>query len=43
MNIDILDQGIEEVYLKSNSVRAMISVHALYTFPNPQEALHSNV
>ena len=38
-NIDILDQGIEEVRVQSNSFRALVSVHALYTFPDPELAL----
>ena len=40
-NIDILNQGIEKVYLGSNSLRAMVSIHALYTFPKPEQALRS--
>jgi ubiquinone/menaquinone biosynthesis C-methylase UbiE len=38
-NMIILAQGIEEVHLPPNSVQALLSVHALYTFPDPHKAL----
>ena len=38
-NHDILDRSIEDVVLKPESLKALVSIHALYTFPNPQEAL----
>ena len=38
-NLEICQQGIEEVRLQADSVQGIISVHALYAFPDPQEAL----
>ena len=39
-NLDVFQQGIEEVNLEANSVKGLLSVHALYTFPDPEKALH---
>lgn len=38
-NHRILDQSIEEVDIQPGSLDALISIHALYAFPNPQEVL----
>ncbi len=38
-NHSILQQGIDEVGLPEHSLQALVSVHALYTFPDPTAAL----
>lgn len=38
-NLDIQLNGIEAVKLPDNSLQGLLSVHALYTFPDPQAAL----
>lgn len=38
-NHRILSSGIEEVNLEVGALRALVSIHALYTFPNPRAAL----
>ena len=38
-NLDIFQQGMDEVYVSDNSLKGLVSVHALYTFPDPVEAL----
>ena len=35
----ILDQKIEDVNLPDESLKALVSIHALYTFPDPKGAL----
>lgn len=37
--LEIWEQGIEEVELEENSLQGLLSVHALYAFPHPQDAL----
>ena len=39
INHYILDQGIEAVQMEAESLKALVSIHALYTFPNPLKAL----
>jgi ubiquinone/menaquinone biosynthesis C-methylase UbiE len=38
-NHKTLNQGIEEIQLQSASLKGLISIHALYTFPDPEKAL----
>lgn len=38
-NHHILSKGIDEVGLEEGSLRALISIHALYAFPNPTKVL----
>lgn len=38
-NHAILESGIEDVELAEGSLRALISIHALYTFPRPEQVL----
>ncbi|MCB0640861.1 MAG: class I SAM-dependent methyltransferase [Phaeodactylibacter sp.] len=38
-NLDIRLQGIQETTFPADSVQGLVSVHALYTFPDPQAAL----
>ena len=38
-NHRILPLGVEEVQFKANSLQGLISIHALYTFPYPEEVL----
>lgn len=38
-NHHLLEKGIGEVELKEESFQALVSIHALYTFPNPDGAL----
>ncbi len=38
-NLDIMHKGIEEVDFPENSMAGLVSVHALYTFPDPAGAL----
>ncbi len=38
-NLEIFTQGIETVTFPPHSFKGLISVHALYTFPDPQRAL----
>lgn len=35
----ILDKSIENIHMEAGSLQALISVHALYTFPNPKQTL----
>lgn len=39
LNHFVLEKGIEEVEMESESLKALVSIHALYTFPDPQIAL----
>ena len=38
-NLDIWNQGVEEISFAPDSLHACTCIHALYTFPNPQEVL----
>ena len=38
-NLKYLPEGIEKVEFAENSLRAIISIHALYTFPDPHAVL----
>ena len=38
-NLTLLPFGMEEVQIEPGSLRALVSIHALYTFPDPQQAL----
>ena len=40
-NLDVHTQSIDDIILKENSIQAAVCVHALYTFPQPQQALSS--
>ena len=40
-NHHILSQGIQNTQFPAQSFRGLISIHALYTFPDPQKALKS--
>ena len=39
-NHQILDKGISDVQLEPGSLKALVSIHALYTFPEPKKVLH---
>ena len=39
-NHRILDKGIHDVQLESGSLKALVSIHAIYTFPKPEKALN---
>ena len=39
INHYVLDKGIEEVQLEEASLKGLVSIHALYTFPEPEKAL----
>lgn len=38
-NHQILAQGVHEIAIQPNSLKGLISIHALYTFPNPNRVL----
>ncbi|MEL6675988.1 MAG: methyltransferase domain-containing protein [Bacteroidota bacterium] len=38
-NLDFIEKGAEAVSLAPGSLRAILSVHALYTFPDPHQSL----
>lgn len=38
-NLSILESGVEDMNFSSGSLEAVISIHALYTFPHPEQAL----
>lgn len=38
-NLSILGKGVDEVELEDNSIKALICIHALYTFDDPEAAL----
>lgn len=40
-NHQIITRGIDEVSLEANSLRGLISIHALYTFKKPTQVLHN--
>ena len=40
-NHRILSWGVDEIQLQPNSLTGLISIHALYTFPNPTMALRN--
>ena len=40
-NIEIRNEGVDEVFIPPSSLGACTCIHALYTFPNPQQVLQN--
>ena len=40
-NMEIRNEGVDEVFIPPSSIDACTCIHALYTFPNPQQVLQN--
>ena len=40
-NLEILNQGIEATKFDANTIAGLVSINALYTFPNPEKVLET--